>query len=182
MMKTMLLTVSVTLLTLVIGSAPLPPAAASTRFLAFAASAQPLRLTPKTQALLTSEPVSEGVAMTAARIHTGRWEKDPLISLSIHNEDSKRAVKQLHFSFSIYDRSSRLRVEKRSLFKDVVIPVRKTVTVDLSVVTPLPADNLILLELTRVDFTDGSDWTTTVEHSLSTDFLKLEPKQKTSGQ
>ena len=170
--------VGVILVVLVLtGQAPVE-ASAATRFRAVAASAKPDRFTPKPQELLTGEAVTGGVAMTAARIHTGRWEKDPMALLTIDNGDSGRSVKRMEFSAIIYDRAKRTRGEPRSLFKDVDIKPGKSANLDISMITPLPAENLLLLQITKVIFTDGSSWTSDVDYALSDDLAKIISKPK----
>ena len=148
------------------------------RFRAVAVTAKPLRFTPKIQERLASEPVTGGVAMTAVRVHTGRWEWNPQALLAVHNGEQSRAVKQIEISATIYDKARRQQVEQRSLSKEVAIKPGKTEDVELTIIARLPSDNLILLEIRRVIFSDATSWVADTEYVMSDDMSRIERKQK----
>jgi hypothetical protein len=148
------------------------------RFRAVAVTAKPLRFTPKIQERIASEPVTGGVAMTGVRVHTGRWEWNPQALLAIHNGEQARTIKQIEFSAAIYDRARREQVEQRSLSKEVAIKPGKTEDVELTIIARLPSDNLILLEIRKVIFSDGTSWVADTEYVLSGDMSRIERKQK----
>lgn len=151
------------------------------RFRAVAVTAKPLRLTPKLQERITSEPVTGGVAMTNVRVHTGRWEWNPQALLAVHNGEQARTIKQIEFAAAIYDRARREQVEQRSLAKEVAIKPGKTENVELTIIARLPSDNLILLEIRKVIFSDGTSWVADTEYVLSGDMSRIERKQIGSG-
>ena len=154
------------------------PKADAPRFRAVAVTARPLRLTPKSQERLTSEPVTGGVAMTAVRVHTGRWEWNPQALLTVHNGEQGRSIRQIEFSATIYDKARREQVEQRSLSKEVEIRPAKAEDVELMIIARLPSDNLILLEIRKVIFSDGTSWVADAEYVVSDDMSRIERKQK----
>ena len=89
-----------------------------------------------------------------------------------------RTIEQIEFSAAIYDRARREQVEQRSLSKEVAIKPGKTEDVELTIVARLPSDNLILLEIRKVIFSDGTSWVTDTEYVLSGDMSRVERKQK----
>ena len=159
-----------------------PPVVASIRtdaprFRAVAVTAKPLRFTPKLQDRLTSETVTGGVAMTAVRVHTGRWEWNPQALLAVHNGEQARSIKQIEFWATIYDKARRERIEQRSLSKEITIKAGKTEDVELTIIARLPSDNLILIEIRKVIFSDGTSWVADTEYVLSDDMSRIERKQ-----
>jgi hypothetical protein len=101
-----------------------------------------------------------------------------LARLEVQNIDTRKIISAVDIQVDVFDSTRRTHVDKLFLSGEASIKPSKKGSVRAEFTATLPTENVVLFQITKVTYADGSTWSPSVECKATDDLKAIECKAK----